>query len=335
MEEALRQWTHTRMAEIGWRDPTRWDPLPAEASHRHFFRIAPGEPKDGSGITSLVVMQSPPELENNDQFVLLARVFAAHGVGVPRVIAQEPDAGWFLLSDLGSTHLADVYETRGPNVVMPRVLETLTRIQQINDPAVPAYTAQRFREELEIFSRWFVENLLDLPFPEPRLAGCFEHLVENTQSQPQCCVHRDFHCRNLMLTSNGNIGVVDFQDALMGPAAYDLASLLRDCYYRFTEVDVTRWREAYLTLTTLPIDRDRFTEQLDLTAVQRQLKAVGIFARLHMRDRKSSHLVHIMPVLNQLRDLCGAYSEMQELAAFLDHIGPRAAGRVEALLCAP
>lgn len=334
MEEALRQWTRKQTAALGWTHPLRWDPLPVEASHRLFYRVAPGESTARSDHTSLVVMHSPPELENNDQFVLLARVFAARGVGVPQLIAQELDAGWFLMSDLGSTHLADVYETRGPDSVLSGVIEALTRIQQITDPAIPAYTPQRFRDELEIFSRWFVENLLEQPFPQARLEGCFEHLVENTQSQPQCCVHRDFHCRNLMLTANGDIGVVDFQDALVGPAAYDLASLLRDCYYRFTEADIARWREAYLGLTTLPVDRGRFAEQLDLTAIQRQLKAVGIFSRLHIRDHKSSHLVHIIPVLDQLRDLCRTYPEMRELAVFLDRIDPQAARCLEALPCA-
>ncbi len=335
MDEALRQWTRAKTAAMGWTDPLTWDPLPVEASHRLFYRVAPGVPRQGSDNTSLVVMLSPPDLENNDQFALLARVFTAGGVGVPRLIAQEPDAGWFLMSDLGSNHLADVYETHSQDSVLPKVIETLTCIQQITNPAIPAYTPQRFRDELEIYSRWFVENLLDRTFPQTRLEECFEHLVANTQSQPQCCVHRDFHCRNLMLTANGDIGVVDFQDALMGPAAYDLASLLRDCYYRFTEADVTRWREFYLSRTTLAVDRGRFPEQLDLTAIQRQLKAVGIFARLHIRDHKSSHLVHIVPVLDQLRDLCRTYPPMRELTVFLGEIRSDAASRLEELLCAP
>ncbi len=335
MDEALRQWTRAKTAAMGWTDTLTWDPLPVEASHRMFYRVAPGISKKGSDNTSLVVMLSPPDLENNDQFVILARVFAAGGVGVPRLFAQEPDAGWFLMSDLGSTHLADVYETHAQDRVLPSVIETLTRIQQITDPAIPAYTPQRFRDELEIFSRWFVENLLDRTFPQTRLEECFENLVANTQSQPQCCVHRDFHCRNLMLAANGDIGVVDFQDALMGPAAYDLASLLRDCYYRFAEADVARWRDAYLSRTTLPVDRGRFPEQLDLTAIQRQLKAVGIFARLHIRDHKSSHLVHIVPVLDQLQDLCRAYPHMHELAVFLGDIRSDTGRRLGELICAP
>lgn len=335
MDEALRQWTREKTAAMGWTDPLRWEPLPVEASHRLFYRVAPGTSRKESGNTSLVVMLSPPDLENNDQFALLARIFAAGGVGVPELIAQEPDAGWFLMSDLGSTHLADVYEAQSQDMVLPRVIETLTRIQQITDPAIPAYTPQRFRDELEIFSQWFVENLLDRPFPRTLVEECFEHLVANTQSQPQCCVHRDFHCRNLMLTADGDVGVVDFQDALMGPAAYDLASLLRDCYYRFTEADVARWREVYLSMTTLPVDRSRFPEQLDLTAIQRQLKAVGIFARLHLRDHKSSHLVHIVPVLDQLGELCPTYPHMRELAALLSEIRPDAARRLDDLICAP
>jgi len=325
---------------MGWPKGVHWEALRVEASHRRFYRVIP-DPAATAGAgsrgapSSLVVMDSPPDLENNTQFLSLARVFARYGVGVPRVYAHEPVAGWFLLADLGSNHLADVYLTEGPDTVLPAVLNTLHRIQKVRDPAVPEYTAQRFRDELDIFARWFVEAFLARPFPARRLGAIFDLLVENTREQLQCCVHRDFHCRNLLVTPGGAIGVVDFQDALRGPATYDLASLLRDCYYRFDETDVARWRNAYLAGTDLPLDAERFPQQLDLMAVQRQLKAVGIFARLHLRDGRPTHLPSIEPVLDQLSDLCDRYPALFPLGEFLTEIRPATEHRLEPLLCGP
>jgi len=334
-EDGLRRWAETRVLALGWPGGLRWEPLRVEASHRRFYRIFPATTVAAEAPASLVLMDSPPTLENNPQFLRLADIFARHGVGVPRILDHEASSGWFLLSDLGSNHLADVYLKGRPDAVLPAVLTTLHRIQHVRDPAVPDYSPARFRDELDIFARWFVEAFLGRAFPDGRLESVFALLVDNTREQVQCCVHRDFHCRNLLLTETGEIGVVDFQDALVGPAAYDLASLLRDCYHRFPEADVARWRDAYLAGTDLPVDADAFARQLDLTAVQRQLKAVGIFARLHLRDSKSTHLPSIVPVLDQLTDLCSAYAELRVLGDFLDEIRPVTGRRLEPLLCAP
>ncbi len=335
IDDSPRQWAEAQARALGWEHDVRWEALRVEASHRRFYRLRPTASPVAGAPECLVLMQSPPDLENNEQFQRLAAVFARHGVGVPRIHASDAEAGLFLLSDLGTRHLEDVYADGVAAAVLPRVLETLHRIQQVSDPAVPDYTEQRFRDELEIFSTWFVEALLEQPFPAHRLGAAFEDLIDNTRDQVRCCVHRDFHCRNLLVTPSGDIGVVDFQDALVGPAAYDLASLLRDCYYRFPEAEVARWRNAYLARTALPLNPATFARQLDLTAVQRQLKAVGIFARLHLRDGKDTHLPSIGPVLDQLDALCSSYAELAELCGFLREIRPAVGRRLETLLCGP
>ena len=137
------------------------------------------------------------------------------------------------------------------------------------------------------------------------------------QAQPQCCVHRDYHCRNLLFADSGAFGVVDFQDALLGPVSYDLASLLHDCYSTFSETEISRWRKPYLSLAPLTLDPDAFAQDLDWSAVQRQLKAIGIFARLNSRDGKPSHLPYIEPVLARLTDICRKYPELSPLGNWL------------------
>jgi aminoglycoside/choline kinase family phosphotransferase len=326
MTEALRHWAEARLTEqaVAAAQATRephWQPLPVEASHRRFYRLR----LDAD--VSFVVMSSPPELENNDQFVTLAEVFAEHGVGVPVLLASDPAAGFFLMTDLGERHFADVYQDPGPAAAIPEALRTLHRLQQIDDPRVPEYTRARFADELDIYRIWCLEKLLDGAAPAPA-EDALMALLDATDRQPRCCVHRDFHARNLLLVAPDQVGVVDFQDALRGPATYDLASLLRDCYHHFPEHDVARWRDLYLATTMLPVDPDGFPRDLDFTALQRQLKAVGIFARLSLRDGRDSHLAHIVPVLIRIRDLAAAYPETVSLAEHVDAVLPAARQRL-------
>jgi N-acetylmuramate 1-kinase len=330
MEEALRHWTDSALTRLQAVPAAAsgnlcWEPLRVEASQRRFYRVRwqpePAVAEQPTPACSVVVMSSPPALENNGQFVALAGLFAAHDIGVPRLLAADETRGFFLMSDLGDTHFADVYGHPGPEAVLPAALGTLIRLQQIDDPRVPPYTRSRFVDELGLYAQWFLAGLLDAA-PPPALAEVFEQLVEATQAQPSCCVHRDFHSRNLLLTADGTVGVVDFQDALVGPVTYDLASLLRDCYYTFPESEVARWRDRYLALTPLPVNRATFARDFDLTALQRQLKAVGIFARLHLRDGRDSHLRHIVPVLERIRDLAASYPQLAALAKHVAAVLP-------------
>jgi aminoglycoside/choline kinase family phosphotransferase len=306
---------------LGRAPPSRWTPLPVEASHRRFYRgtFSAGAP------ASVILMTAPPELENNAQFLRLAGVFGEAGIGVPAVYARDLAPGWFVLEDLGVRHFADVYATADRDRALAGALDTLVALQAVLHPAVPPYTAARFRDELLLFTDWFAAGLLGLPRLPDWLDEVFGLLVDNTQAQPQCCVHRDFHSRNLLLRDDGRVGVVDFQDALIGPASYDLASLLRDCYHVFPEAAVRHWTAAYLDCARLPLDPAQFPRQLDLTAVQRQLKAVGIFARLWLRDGKRSHLPWIQPVLARLVELCGEYPELRPLPDWLAGLQPQAA----------
>jgi len=322
MDRDLEDWTAAAVEALEPGSPApRWQALEAEASHRRFYRLTLG------GGHSLVVMRSPPELENNDQFEIVARAFGDAGVTVPEVLAAERSQGFFLLTDLGSVHLADVYRRDGADPVMPAALAALQRLQQVKTPEIPPYTRGRFTDELGIYVEWCLGRLLDRG-PAAGLETSFELLLAATDRQPRCCVHRDYHGRNLLRLHGGRVGVVDFQDALMGPATYDLASLLRDCYHRFSEAEVARWREAYLDATPLPVDRAGFARDLDFVALQRQLKAVGIFARLHLRDGRDTHLPHIVPVLTRIAELAAGYPELDTLVSHAAEILPAARRRL-------
>jgi N-acetylmuramate 1-kinase len=306
-----------------------WRPLSGDASFRRFYRgnLAPAFRIADREHTTVVAMDAPPATENNEQFVALSAWFRRHGIRVPAVVASDMERGFLLVEDVGDDLLGRVYCTPQRDLALAAAVDLLVRLQCVpNDEGlVPPYAATRFFDELELFRTWLVERLLGLtPSPGARalLDRAFAQLVAATTAQPQCLVHRDFHSRNLLLQADGAIAPVDFQDALWGPVSYDLVSLLRDCYVRFDDDEIDRWKARYLTLARsagIPgtEDASTFTRWFDRTGVQRQLKAVGIFARLHLRDGKNHYLPVITPVLEQLVAVTGHDPEFAPLSAWL------------------
>jgi N-acetylmuramate 1-kinase len=294
----------------------QFEALRVEASHRSFYRL-----KSSDQAQTLVLMLSPPALENNDQFLRLAVVFGDHGLPVPKVISSNLSSGYFLLQDLGSQHLQDVYGTAAQDQALTAAIETLVQLSAVQDQAIPPYTAERLATELELFDEWFVQKFLQQQLDSTTFRSACTLLVESAEQQPRSCVHRDYHCRNLMY-QNSQLGIVDFQDALRGPALYDIASLLRDCYHTFDEAEIDQWLHLYVRLSpaleALPYAQVK--QWFDYLAVQRQLKAIGIFARLHLRDSKSSHLAEIRPLLLRLLDLTAQYPDLEALNVQLKQI---------------
>jgi aminoglycoside/choline kinase family phosphotransferase len=148
-------------------------------------------------------------------------------------------------------------------------------------------------------------------------------LIDSALQQPQVCVHRDYHSRNLMVLPEGDLGVIDFQDAVIGPITYDIVSLLRDCYISWPEQRVLGWLENYhqrlLNAEMLNGEFAQFKRWFDLMGLQRHLKAVGIFSRLHLRDDKSGYLADIPRTMDYILKVCQLYPELAEFHAFLQH----------------
>ncbi|MYF48542.1 MAG: phosphotransferase [Gammaproteobacteria bacterium] len=306
-------------------------PLRVEASHRRFYRIwmANTEIPSKRSSSSAVVMASPPELERNDAFVAMQRLFSGARLPVPEIIAMDTESGYFLLSDLGARHLEEAYGGPDERRALEQAIANLVRIQAVEAQAVAPYEESRLRDELGIFSEWFLGSWLG-ETPDPGARSAFEALIDNALGQPQCLIHRDYHCRNLLLDGDGRLGLVDFQDALIGPATYDLACLLWDCYHTFEEGTLRRWQERYRVQSRFDFTTEVLARALDLTGLQRQFKAVGIFARLWLRDGKASHLGHIVPVLATMRRIVGGYAETRHLSGWLQRLQGRAAAALKA-----
>jgi aminoglycoside/choline kinase family phosphotransferase len=282
-------------------------PLRVEASHRCFYRVTTNQ-------RSVVLMDSPPALERNAEFSQIGKLFHERGIPVAAILAEDKSLGLFLLEDLGDVHFEELYGSELKDEALKAAIDLLPTLGAIDHPAIEPYTTERLHMELDIFTEWFVGKLLGLEVYMGVYEDIAEQLVTKIDSQPKCCIHRDYHCRNLLF-NDGQLGLVDFQDALHGPVLYDIASLLRDCYYQFSAADVDRWLAYFVSLTPqlAPFSNTQIKTWFDWTAIQRQLKAVGIFARMHLRDGKTTHLRYILPVLGRIQARARDYAELRSL----------------------
>ena len=321
MSAELKAWVDETLAGMGCDAAGALESLPVEASTRRFSRVH-------AGAATFVAMHSPPQTEENARFARLARLFRAHGLRTPDVHAFCAERGFLLLEDLGARNFQAAYAEGETDAALEAAIRALVVLQAVPAEPFAPYAKRRFADELGIFSEWLVEGLLGLR-PPPFFAPLCALLVAATQEVPQRPLHRDYHCRNLLWRPDGTVGIVDFQDALVGPVTYDIASLLRDCYHEFDEAAVARWRGRYFELAALDVGEAAFNRVFDLTALQRQLKAVGIFARLWLRAGRASHLGDIGPVLGRIARLARTRPETAELADWISaDVLPAAARRL-------
>ena len=252
-----------------------------------------------------------------------------HRVGnAPRSLAGEPEHGFLLLTDLGArTYLAALDAASAPALYRDAT-DALIRWQQATrDPALPPYDEALLARELALFPDWYVGKHLGVtltPAQQTTLGEAFQRILGNNLAQPRVFVHRDFHSRNLML-SEPNPGILDFQDAVTGPITYDLVSLLRDAYVEWDEPRQIDWAVRYWERARsegLPVDADFgvFWRDFEWMGVQRQLKVLGIFARLNHRDGKAAYVDDMPRVLRYLRGACARYRALDPLRGLLDEL---------------
>jgi len=316
---ALERWLGAEFPAI----PFTLAPASEDASFRRYFRARFADGR------SFVVMDAPPEQEDSGQFLHVAAVFSAAGVHVPAIYAKDLAAGFLLLEDLGNTtFLDDFRRQRDPKPLYAAATDALISIQLASRPGIlPEYDRLLLERELRLFPDWYVDRQLRhelAPSERDALEAAFETLLANNLAQPRVYVHRDYHCRNLMVCAPLP-GIVDFQDAVYGPITYDLVSLFRDAYVRWEEAQVLDWLARYWEKARkagLPVHADfaEFYRDFEWMGAQRQLKVAGIFARLCHRDGKKQYLDDIPLVLNYLRATCTRYGELAPLAQLLERL---------------
>jgi hypothetical protein len=275
-------------------------------------------------------MDAPPEQEDTAAFLQVAGLLARCGVHVPRVESVDAPRGFVLLEDLGSTqYLTRLRAGDDPQPLYGDALLALQSIQlQGLDAAreLPPYDRTALEREMALMVEWFCGRHLGLTLDaEDRgvLDGAFELLTRVALEQPVVFVHRDYHSRNLMWLPARNPGILDFQDALAGPIAYDLASLLKDCYVAWPRSRVESWVADYRARLMAQggragADLHQFLRWFDLIGLQRHIKVLGIFARLWWRDGKSGYLADLPRTLQYVREAAGCYPELSAFAGWLE-----------------
>lgn len=322
----LTSWVKTQLdllAIIPLKLPLILEPVSGDASFRRYFRVPLQQ-------GSLIVMDAPPNKESSEPFVRLAEHWLDNGICVPEIMAHDLQNGFLLLSDFGDTQYLAVLNSTTADKLYQQAIKTLVQIQQCSAPSsyvLPHYDKQKLLDEMQLCPQWFLADLLGLKLLESEhcmLNQAFSILVDSALEQPVLTVHRDYHSRNLMLKHDQGVGVLDFQDAVSGPITYDLVSMLRDCYINWSQPQELRWIKLYLQqahnagLFASPVSLTQFIRWFDLMGLQRHLKCVGIFSRLHIRDGKTGYLKDIPRTFGYIKQVCSIYPELTQLEQWLN-----------------
>ena len=292
-------------------------PASADASFRRYFRVT-----DSNTKKTFIVMDAPPDKEDCAPFIHITQLLRSVNVNAPDIITMDLDQGFLLLDDLGDRQYLDHLDTSSSDDLYNDALMALINMQRIQNQ-IPPYDKQRLLDEMGLFEPWYLNRHLGITLDDEQksvLESIFDLLITSALQQPQVFVHRDYHSRNLMLLDEDNPGVIDYQDAVIGPVTYDLVSLFKDCYVEWPRNKVEHWLDKYLQLTSvdIPVDKTQFIRWFDLMGVQRHLKVLGIFARLNYRDDKSQYLNDLPLTLKYVVDACKQYDELSPLQNLLE-----------------
>lgn len=320
----LREWV---IEDLGFAQ-SRIEPASADASFRRYFRVF-------RGADTCIVMDAPPDKEDVGPFVSVARLLAGMGLNVPIILASDTRQGFLLLSDLGNDQYMD-HLSAGREVerLYADAMQALARLQSEGRDAaqsLPPYDRALLTREMDLLPDWFLAKHLELDLKTAerdllqRLSGT---LSDAALEQPVTFVHRDYHSRNLLVTTERNPGILDFQDAVCGPLTYDLVSLLKDAYVAWPPQRVRQWALQFRErLIDAGLDAGasdaQFLRWFDLMGLQRHVKVLGIFARLYYRDGKSRYLWDLPRVFEYAQSAAASYAETAEFADFLAHLKPQ------------
>lgn len=306
--------------------PERFEPASADASFRRYFRYHAGR-------KSWIVMDAPPERESLDAFIDIAERLASAGLHVPRVVAEDRAGGFLLLDDLGDKPWHRVLDEHNADAMFDDALDALLRMQRDTDASgLPEYDAALLLRELELFPDWFLARHWNVEPTDVELDEwemvCMT-LIRWALDQSTVFVHRDFMPRNLMRTEP-NPGILDFQDAVLGPISYDPVCLFRDAFLSWPPEQVDGWLERYRRRAAeaglpVPADPELWRRTCDLMGAQRHLKVLGIFARIRYRDGKPHYLDDAPRFFTYLTQAMARNPELLPLARLLEAWRERAA----------
>lgn len=318
-----------KTAAVAWLDtfkdrygltPETLEPASSDAGFRRYFRVT------GAAGKTFIVMDAPTDKMNSEPFVRIDGLMKAAGLNVPEICEENLGEGFLLLSDLGRQTYLDVLNEDNAARLFDLATTELVKWQQATRPGVlPEYDHALLERELKLFPEWYVSRHKGFKMTEKQQAlvnVVFERIMANNLAEAKVFVHRDFMPRNLMVT-DGVPGILDFQDAVMGPVSYDIASLMRDAFVSWGEefvLDVTirYWDKARRAGIPVPRDFGVYWRDIEWMGLQRHLKILGIFARLNYRDGKPKYLADTPRFIHYVRQTANRYDELKAINWLLD-----------------
>jgi aminoglycoside/choline kinase family phosphotransferase len=308
------------LQQLGYRD-YRLNPASEDASFRSYLRLK-------SADQSVIVMDAPPDKESCDSFIDIAARLRAVELMAPEVIAQNLELGFLVLTDFGNdSYLSQLNDDSADHLYADALSALLTMQTEVESDGLPVYDETLLSREMDLFHDWFLGRLLGIELNQKQQSLWQEAkhcLIASALAQPRAFVHRDYHSRNLMKLDQHNPGILDFQDAVQGPVTYDLVSLLRDCYIAWPADRVDRFVLDYHQSASAShlqdVTAEQFMNWFNLMGIQRHLKAVGIFSRLHIRDDKPGYLKDIPRTLNYIREVSATETSMDPMLSLITEL---------------
>lgn len=314
-ENALKEWLQIQLNQNSF----SLTPLAGDASFRRYFRLS-------SDKITRIVMDAPPEKENIKPFISVNQTLQTNGIHTPTIHSVDLAQGFILLDDLGDHLFLNTITTANQDNLYHSAINTLIQIQQCPTTSIPIFDKTHMLKEIALFHEWFLNAYLGITLTvaeEDLLSTTFNLLTDNIANQPQVFIHRDYHSRNLMVVGDHTppqLGVIDFQDAMLGPVTYDLASLLKDCYIQLPTISYDNYLNYFYQHQPLiqPWTLQTLRKEIDFCGLQRHLKVLGIFCRLALRDNKLNYLRDLPLTMNYTITCLKRHAEFSPLLRFIE-----------------
>ncbi len=289
----------------------------ADASFRAYYRLSRED-------KTVLLMDSSLEKESLAPFIDVTSRLLNAGVKAPHILEQNLDDGFLIIEDFGNTHLLNILDDNNFKELYSNAIDEIIKMQNADTKNLPLYNKEFLHFEMDLMKDWYLEKKLGIALDTEQsnmLESSLNAISNVVLSQPQdIFVHRDYHSRNIMLTLTNVIGVIDYQDAMNGAITYDLVSLLKDCYIEYEREDVEKLALEFRDKKGINASDSEFIKWFDFMGLQRHIKVLGIFSRLHLRDGKDGYLKDIPLTLKYTIETASRYDETKELAKFLQEV---------------
>jgi len=286
----------------------------ADASFRQYYRLSNEQ-------ESYILMDSSLEKESLLPFLDVTERLAHAGVNVPKIYEQDLERGYLVIEDFGNTHLLSQLTQENFKTLYKKAIDEIVKMQKADAKRLPLYDKAFLHFEMDLMREWYLEKKLSISLTQAEsqtLESALNTISDTVLTQPQnIFVHRDYHSRNIMVQEDGELGIIDYQDAMSGAITYDLVSLLKDCYVSFDRETILELVLYFRNQVAPEVSDDAFIKWFDFMGMQRHIKVLGIFSRLHLRDGKDGYLKDIPLTLHYTLDAAQRYGETKEFAKLL------------------